>query len=128
MRELNDLSSVADLGTWFYIPFSSKAMLGEAQNFLKPFGGTGSLSAQGELAEIHHLFPISPCQNPALTLHGSPGTIGLCPCRLTKANNPKVLGVLTIFFTFSDDSLLSTACSNAFVFLTKCAFFPQPDF
>lgn len=104
MRELNDLSSVASLGTWFYIPFRSKTMLGEAQNFLKPFGGTGSLPAQGELAEIQHLFPISTWQNPTLTARGSPGAIRLCLCR-QNANNPKVPGVLTMFLTFSNHSL-----------------------
>lgn len=73
MRELNDLSSVADLGTCFYITSSSMAMLGEVQNYLKPFRGTGSWSAQVQealLAEIHQQSPVSTREHPMLTQLG----------------------------------------------------------
>lgn len=43
--ERNDLSSVANLSTCFYITFSPTAMPGVAENCLKPFWGAGLRSA-----------------------------------------------------------------------------------
>lgn len=46
------------------------AMLGEVQNYLKPFRGTGSWSAQVQealLAEIHQQSPVSTKEHPMLT-------------------------------------------------------------